>query len=499
MKTTGMGHQLDALARSQGQPYFAFLMDMGTGKTWTSLADAEWLFEQNLIDAIMVAAPKGVHVNWLKREAPTHLSVRYKGFIWRGTPTSKKAKAEWASLMANASIERELKILSMNIDAFNTDKGRKHAEEFLERYRCVFIVDEATRIKNPAAKRTEHITKLGRQAVYRRILTGSPVTKGPLDLYAPFHFLKGGLLGTRSYRAFVSEYAVLVPPNSPLMHAIMAKTKAKFTPQVVQQDEHGRPMYRNIDQLINLMAPYVHRVRKEDCLDLPPKVREAIYFDLTPAQRKAYDRLYEDNKFATDLDIVSFVAIAARTKMKQVTSGFVNIKGEMQYLCGADNPREAALNEALDTVVEGSMIIWAMYDEEIEQVKRVCEERGLTYAVYVGATKADARERAIDDFQAKKVDVFIGNPAAAGIGLTLTAAETVIYYTCSYDLELRLQSEDRAHRMGQTKTVRYIDLIAEDTIDEDVMRSLSRKDDTARKIVDSDTLLSNSASVQYQP
>lgn len=491
MKTTGLKHQMDAILRSRGQPIFGYFFEQGCGKTWAGLADAEWLFEQGLIQGLLVVAPKGVHTNWTRREIPSHMSVPTMCYTWKGKPTSKKAKVQWEAMFNYRLSNPPLRVLSMNVDAFNTPAGREHAEQFLEEFDCVMIVDESTRIKNPKAKRTDNVIKAGRKAKYRRILTGTPITKGPLDLYSQFHFLKAGLLGTKSYRSFVSEFAVLIPADSPKGRAIMERSGSRFMPQVVATDEAtGRPIYRNLDKLISMMAPHVHRVRKEDCLDLPAKVRDVVYFELLPDQRKTYDLLRQECEFATDLECHSFEAIAARTKMKQVTSGFINIKGELVFLSSDLNPRYAALNTELDRIEEDDqIIIWAIYQEEIRQIKRLLAERNMTFATYVGETSTADREAAIDDFQNGRIQVFVGNAQAAGIGLTLTAAKHAIYYSCDYDLEKRLQSEDRCHRIGTKHTVRYVDLVAEDTIDEEIMRSLSRKNEIATTIIDSETLL----------
>lgn len=490
MKTTPMTHQGSAVERSQFKPYFAYLFEQGCGKTWAAMYDAELLWEEELIDGMLVCAPKGVHTNWTRREIPTHMSIPVITFAWRGTPTSKKAKDAWKKFLSNNSSERKLRVFAINIDAFNTAPGRKAAEEFLDSFQSVAIVDEATRIKNPSAKRSQHVTEICRAAPFRRILTGTPITKGPLDLYQQCHFLKAGLLGTKSYRAFVSEYAVLVPANSPKMHAIMAASQARFVPQIVEKDDDGNPMWKNIEKLAQLLAPFSHRVRKVDCLDLPPKVRTTIYFELTSKQRKVYDRMLEENEWATQLDCNAFEAIAARQKMKQITSGFINIEGELISIEAEDNPRVHAFREALDNIEDGQQfIVWAMYKEEIRQIQAELTSRGIVFVTYDGDTKTADRELAIDNFQGGHARAFISNPQAGGIGITLTNAEQVIYFSCGYDLELRLQSEDRAHRIGQKRTVLYTDLVAEDTLDEDVMRALSRKSDIAAKIIDSDTLL----------
>lgn len=492
MKTKPMEHQKIGLIRSEGKRNFAFLMEQGTGKTWTTLADAERCFIGNKIDALAVIAPNGVHTNWVRREIPTHLEVESVSYAWRGNPTSKKAQAELGRLYLRhyAPGTAPLRVFSINIDAVMTKAGEAALTEFLTCYRTMLVVDESTRIKNPKAKRTKKVVELGKLATARRILTGTPITKAPTDLFSQFDFLKPGLLGTTSYAAFVAEHAVLLEPGSPQMQAIMRKLagKVRGVPQVVATDDNGNKLWKNLDKLSDMIVPHSYRVRKDECLDLPPKVYKVVPFQLEPKQRAVYDKLKEDYHYVHDsedmgLMDMKFEAIAARTKLKQVTSGFVNVFGEPQLIDPKENPRMAAFKEVIEDI-QGQFIVWAIYEEEINQILAALEEQGLRVVSYYGKTKKEAREKAIDDFQAGLVDVFVGHAAAAGIGLTLTKAETAVYYSCDYDNEKRMQSEDRNHRIGTVNSVLYIDLIAEDTVDEDVHRSLMVKSALADTIID---------------
>lgn len=485
MKTRPMDHQATGLIRSEGKRNFAFLMEQGTGKTWLTLADAERCFIGNKIDALAVIAPNGVHTNWVRREIPTHLEVPSVCYAWRGNPTSKTEKAKMDRLYARHYAEGEapLRVFSINIDAMNTKHGQEALREFLTCFRVMLVVDESTRIKNPSAKRTKAVVELGRLATARRILTGTPITKAPTDLYSQFDFLKPGLLGTTSYRAFVAEHATLLEPGSPQMQAIMRKIGGRGAPQIVATDENGNKMWRNLDKLSDMIAPHSYRVRKADCLNLPPKVYKPVFFELTPKLRSVYDSLKEDYHYVHNDEDMSFQAIAARTKLKQVTSGFINIHGVPQLIEPGDNPRLKAFKEVIEDI-DGQFIVWAMYEEEIKQVVAALEEAGIDATTYYGATSKDDREKAIDDFQAGRKQAFVAHAQAAGIGLTLTAASIAIYYSCSYDNELRMQSEDRNHRIGTVNSVLYIDLIAEDSIDEDVQRSLMVKSSIADTVID---------------
>jgi SNF2 family DNA or RNA helicase len=486
MKTLPMSQQKTALARLEGKRNFALLMEMGTGKSWTALADAERCYIGNKIDALLILAPKGVHTNWIRREIPEHMEIEPICYEWRGNPTSKKAKAGLDRLYTRYENHAPLRILAINIDAVITKAGMEAIEEFLKCFRVMMVIDESTRIKNPKTKRSQKILELGKLATARRILSGQPITKSPIDLFNQFEFLKSGLLGTTSYRAFVAEHAVLLDPRSPKMLAIIRKVgpKAAYA-QVVDTDDDGNKLWRNLDKLSERIAPHSFRIRKDECLDLPPKVYKTVYFDLDPKQQAVYNDLKEDYHFL-DLENMmdrSFQAIAARTKLKQVTSGFIMIQGEPQLIDPKSNPRMEAFKEIIEDV-DGQFIVWAMYKEEIRQIVAALKDAGISAVEFHGDVGTEDRVRAIDDFQAGKIQAFVGHAQAGGIGVTLTAATLAIYYSCSFDNELRRQSEDRCHRIGTTKSVLYIDLVASDTIDEDVVRSLTMKNIVADQVID---------------
>jgi len=497
MKTKAMAHQEVGLQRCDGKRNFAFLMEQGTGKTWLTLADTERCYIAKKIEALVVIAPNGVHSNWVRREIPTHLEVESLTYYWRGTPTTKKAKADIERMYRThyEAGKAPLRVFAINIEALNSANGYEALERFLLAFKCMAVVDESTRIKNPEAKRSQKVCKLGQLATARRILTGTPITKAPTDLFMQYHFLKEGLLGTKSFRAFNSQYAVLLTADSPQMIAIMRKLggKVKGIPQVVAKDEQGIPMWKNLDRLADLIAPHSYRVRKDECLDLPPKVYKVVEFELAPNQRKIYDQIKEDYSYVLDnegsLEDVSFEAIAARTKLKQVTSGFINIYGEPVMLPPEDNPRMSAFKGLVESILgidqDAQVIVWAIYEQELLDIKAHIDSLGLTSALYYGKTKpGETRETIIDEFQAGRIQFFIGHAAAAGIGITLTKAETGIYYTCGNDNEHRMQSEDRNHRIGTVNTVTYYDLIGIDTIDEDIHRSNMMKSKVADIVID---------------
>lgn len=489
MKTPGMKQQLTALDRSQGKRNFAFFMEQGTGKTWTTLADAERAFIENKIDAVLVWAPKGVHTNWVLREIPAHLEVPCVAFAWTGPVKTKKQKDGMARLYTPSDrfSRPTLRVFTINFEAMLQPAAREFVDEFISSFRVMAVVDESKKIGNPDAKRTKYIIKAGRPAEARRILSGKPLTKAPMDLFSQFDFLKEGLLGTKSYRAFVAEYAVLVDMTHPKMQGLLKKIgpKGAFA-QIVETDEEGNKKYKNLDRLVQMLQPHMYRVRKKDCLDLPPKQYVQRRFDLSDESREVYDRLESELEYVSKAEgQMSFQAIAARTKMKQVTSGFVNVYGTPEFISPDKNERLSTFMDIVDDIDDSeSIIVWAIFREEIRQIVEALNAAGYTTVEYHGGIKPDDREKAIDDFQAGKARVFVCNKAAYA-GITLTRARYSIYYSCDFDNDVRSQSEDRNHRIGSTgECITYIDIIANDTIDEDVMKNLAMKDAIADYVID---------------
>ena len=481
MKTQPMAHQTEGLRRLSAAPeFYALGCEQGTGKTWMLLADAERRFLAGEIDALLVVAPKGVHVNWVRREIPAHVSVPVRAEFWL-SGASKKHMTRLEKLMTPPE-DRALTVLTMNVDAVNTKAGLAFARRFLQRYPAMMVVDESQRIKNLDAMRTKRVLSLGAFAATRRIASGTLVPNSPLDLFGQFEFLRPGLLGTRSYRAFVAEYAELLPPSHRLVQEIMGRSRRGGVPQLVNRDRYGRPIYRNLDKLAGLIAPHTYRVLKSECLDLPEKVYQTHYFELSRPQRHLYERVKAEQRWErADGELDIFTALTAINKLRQLTSGFLILNGEATHLTD-QKPRLDALKDVVEDL-DGQFIVWASFREELAHVERALRAAGIETVSYHGGTSSKAREHAVDAFQSGEARAFVGHPAAGGTGLTLTAATTAIYYSCDFSYEQRAQSEDRCHRIGTKQPVTYIDLVARDTIDERIAAALQTKEDTAEAIL----------------
>lgn len=483
MKTQGMAHQLQAVQRMVGRRTYALFMEQGTGKTWTLLADAERLYAKGTIDGVLVIAPNGVHTNWVKREIPTHMEGAIIARHWRSGPSAKHLR--WVEEIFAPRADGEpvpLRVLAVNIDAVVTKGGYDICERFLMATRAVIIVDESSRIKNPDAARTKALMRLRHLASGARIASGTPVTNKPVDVFAQMEFLESGLLGTTSYRAFVAEYADLLPATHTMMQGMVRRNPRAAFAQVVARNSDGSPRWRNLDKLQKLLEPHSFRVLKRDCLDLPEKIYKTISFELDPKQRRAYDKMAEEQRIELeDRTELPVSELAALIKLQQITSGFVNTPMGIRYV-SEDNPRLRALMDAIEDV-EGKFIVWARFREELDAVADALMDAGVTCVQYHGGIGRDAREAAVDEFQNGEARAFVGQPQSGGIGLTLTAAETVFYFSNDFNLETRLQSEDRAHRIGTRRNVVYIDLAADDTIDEAISRNLQRKQRTAAVVL----------------
>ena len=457
-------HQLTALEKSWNKETYAYFMEMGTGKTKVLIDNMSMLYDKGKIDGALIIAPKGVVKTWYEQELPTHLPKHIENVtvLWQPNIT-KKQQEKLESLF---EIETALHILVMNVEALSTDKGVKFASKFLNSHKVLMAIDESTTIKTPTAKRTKNIIGLGKYAKYRRIMTGSPVTKNPLDLYSQCEFLDPWLLDFTSYYAFRNRYAEMKT-----MHLRGRSI------QVVSE-------FKNLGELSETVKTFSYRVLKEDCLDLPPKNWIKRHITLTPEQKKVYDQMKKAAIAVLNGKVTSTMTVLTQLmRLHQITCGhFTADDGSVQTI---NSNRIKELMNILEET-EGKAIIWANYQKDITQiVESVEKEYGPGSVVdYYGLTAQEDRQDNIRQFQSDpKCRFLVGTPSTGGYGITLTAANTVIYYSNGYDLEKRLQSEDRAHRIGQKKNVTYIDIIAEDTVDEKIVKALRDKINIASEVL----------------
>jgi SNF2 family DNA or RNA helicase len=461
-KSKPFAHQKKALEMSWDKEVFAYFMEMGTGKSKVLIDNIAMLYNAGKINGALIVAPKGVYKNWFDSEIPNHMPdyIEKKVGLWKTKPDALDLKPLF-------SVGAELHILIMNVEAFSTKKGMQFAEKFLSSHNALMGVDESTTIKNPAAKRTKNIVSLRPLTKYRRILTGSPVTKSPLDLFTQCYFLDPYLLDQSSYYVFRTRYAVCRKIN----------VSGRQVEIVVG--------YRNLAELSEKLKPFSYRVLKDDCLDLPKKTFMKRTVELTDEQKKVYKQMKQEAiAFLNGKMVTSATVITQLMRLHQITCGhFKSNDGTVQDL---KNNRIAELMDILEEV-EGKAVIWAHYRHDIEKiVEAISKKYGEnTVVTYFGDTSTDDRQKAIKKIQDKESPVrfIVGTPQTGGYGITLTGASTMIYYSNGYDLEKRMQSEARIDRIGQEKPMTYIDIMAEDTIDDKIVKSLRNKVNIATEIM----------------
>jgi len=460
MKTKPYKHQADEFGLYD-EEVRALFWEPGTGKTKVIIDTACQMYKDGSIDGLFVLAPNGVHRNWVSDELPIHcwdeIVPWTKTHIWYSNKSGSRATAHEMQMLVDW---QGLSILVMSYPAMMTERGKDAAKSFLMNRECLYVLDESTKIKSPRAKTTKRVLASGQYATYRRILTGTPVANSPMDLYTQLKFLEPHVwegYGCKTYSAFKTYFG-----NWEL--AITAGGQ-----------RYERCLgYRNLGLLSKIMVAFGSRVTKDEALDLPEKIYQKRYYVLSPQQRKHYDTL--KTEFMLELENGKFIDAAL---------AIVRLLRLQEIICGRtislkENPRLALLKEVLDED-NSKAIIWCRFTKDIDAVMDLFGEE----AVYIDGRVVDqARNEAVDAFQKEnRYRFLVANTAAISEGLTLTAATTEVYYSNSFNLVQRLQSEDRCHRIGQHHSVRIVDLIAEGTIDEKIVESLREKRKIADQIV----------------
>ena len=463
-KTKPYAHQLIALEKSWNRSTFAYFMEMGTGKTKVLIDNLAMLYDKGKVNGALIIAPKGVVGTWYNQELPAHLPDHIEKItvLWQAN-INKKQQSKLDELF---KLGHELHVLVMNVEAFSTEKGLTFAKKFLRSHNSLVAIDESTTIKNPKAKRTRNILDIANLTKYRRVMTGSPVTKNPLDLFTQCYFLDPYHLNHESYYSFRMRYAIM-------------KT-AHISGRSIQLVAG----FKNLPELSEKLKPFSYRVLKEDCLDLPKKIYMKREIQLTKEQKKLYDQMRKEALATLNgKTVTTMTALTQLMRLHQITCGhFSADDGTIQEI---KNNRLMELIDVLDET-EGKAIIWAHYQHDVENIYKILEEKYCPGSVvhYYGKPFPDQRDYAIENFKNNdKVRFFVGTPATGGYGITLVQANTVIYFSNGYDLEKRMQSEDRAHRIGQKKSVTYVDIIAEDTVDKKIVKSLRKKINIASEVM----------------
>lgn len=462
-RTAPYQHQLRDFIRSRNLTVFGIFWEQGTGKTWYGINQVAYLFLQKKIDGALIVCTNAMKDVWAE-ELQVHCpeSIDLDVFVWEAR-TRHKAEA-W--ILKQHKVVQPLRLLIMNFEAFSGEIGARIGELFVARHGSIVVLDESTKIKANASKRSKNLTKIGKGAYYRRIMTGQPVPKDPLDIYAQARFLDPNLLAYSNWWSFRNRYAIIGGFNNR---------------QVVG--------YAHLDELKAKVDKFTSRVLKVDCLDLPEKIYEKLMVELNPEQQRLYTEMRNDMQAELGGKTISVtLAIQRIQALSRITGGFFPFVGEdddglpirlLEKIPGPNPKVEALVDLIEDGEPDDKYIIWCKFTAEIELLGEVLAQKfGEDQVVlFYGKTTKIQRKEARLAFQndPTRARFFVGQPQAGGMGLTLTRSHQVVYYSNDYNLEARLQSEDRAHRIGQTKNVVYTDLVAQGTIDARLLAALRSK------------------------
>ena len=500
-KTKPYAHQVAAFNRHKDSEYFALFMDMGTGKTKIGIDIASYKFLSGEIDAVLVIAPNHVHTQWINEQFPQHCGVSYTPFVWEQKNfTSMKYKLQLGAFIEDKM--DSMKVFACNVEAFQASTFLTFSNMFLRMNKTMVILDESTRIKNPDAKRTRKILPMHR-AKSRCILTGTPTAKSPLDIFAPFNFLKDDYF-QMPWHTFKARYQVLIKDRAShhrrgindydfnRVKSAIANWKgrgdmfdcysdvadqlgmsARDVRFLAQQEKASS--FRDEDQLRDIIAPDTFSIKKEDCLDLPAKVYEKIFVDMTKDQKQAYDQLVmwyhaelDVDGVTASLDVKGILALLVR--FTQICGGFFPQKthddDRTTIIPFKKNPKlQALLDDVEENCNDKQFIVWATYQCEIQAVTKALQAAGYTVDTYYGLDGDDKREQTIKDFAAGKIQVMVANTTVGGWGLNLQFCSYQYFYSNNFRTEARLQAEDRTHRMGQKNTCVYKDILVNKSVD----------------------------------
>lgn len=471
-------HQTEILALSKDLSAFAIFWDQGTGKTRLALDTMCHLARRGEIDAMFIIAPNGVHQMWIEDEVPAWVPASDK--LFTHYYTSGKAQTKRHQQCMAIALKATFPIVAMSYEAVMTKRGRAWARRFLKKRRVFLVCDESSAIKTPRAKRSIAIVAAGRQAQYKRILTGTPADSGPFDLYTQVRFLdndfwkRHGIQTVAEFRTYFGRFET---------HTAERTNKRTGKQETYEYDTLLH--YRNLEELNGWLQEISSRVEKDVVLDLPPKVFSKIYYELTPVQKRVYREIRDEAMtFLESGELVTVPLILVRLlRMQQVICGYIPPEtGEpVQEVDPGKNPRMDALKVAL-AETHSSCIIWARFNQDIDNIMQLL---GTEAAQCDGRVKAGTRQLAIKAFQAGDLRYIVSKPQTKGMsrGQTLTRADTVIFYSNTFSLEDRRQAEDRAHRAGLKHAVKYMDIVAPGTVDTRIVGSLRGKKDIAAIIM----------------
>lgn len=454
-RTEPWSHQTEALNKLYGLKTFALWADMRTGKTKIIIDMMAAYHMEGRVDSVVILCPNSVKLNWKDEIEQVHCPIPADVHVLQAGKTR-----EFDRWMQGAG---GFRWLIVSVEGFGVSSSSQLVERFLlSSTRAAMIVDESHKIKNPKAKRSEEAVRLARMAEIRGVLTGTPLAKGPMDMYMQFEFLDTNIIGLGDFYSFRNRYAV------------MGGYEDK---QIIG--------YQNLDELMEIVAPFVYQVKADDAgVKLPEKTYHVRRVTMNAEQRRIYESIRKNKTADTGRGSITVQnALEKAARLQQVCGGIVAhenpdaVKPSEKYVFHAIKGINPKVGEILDIAeeIDGQMIIWCIYDLEIAMVCAALRQKygdDQVVEVHGRVTVEDRRHNVNELFNTGRARFLVGNPAVGGTGLTMPAAAAVVYYSNSFNFIDRMQSEERPrHESRHQIPVAIIDIICEDTVDELVLES----------------------------
>lgn len=467
-------HQRRALLLSWNKKYFALLMEQRTGKTKVVIDNSAYLFQLSHIHTLIIISINGVHRNWVDNEIPLDMpdSTPYESFFTRDSFTRRQEYQYDKTLRADG----KLSVFAFHIEAFSTASAVRALFERALGDGCgvMLAIDEATRIKNYSAARTEYMIKEGHRAEYRRILTGTQAPEGrPDELFAQYKFLNESILGYDTITSYRSHFCCM--PEIQIADGSGGKKDRRI---IV-------PGCRNADELKALIDPYSYRVRRNDCMDLPPKVYKRHPVSMTREQKRIYNEL--NSEYITEFrgkTLTAALAITRALRLQQILCGWWPMEEEdlidgetwknIREINTGDNPRMKAIDDILEDNEDRKIIIWARFRPDLQVLSNKLGKRAVSYH---GGIKSDKRAANYKAFREDPdIQFFLANQSCAGYGLTLPMATLHAFHSNDFSLQNRTQAEDRSEGdESRRESTLIIDLETPGTIDTKIIRQFKQK------------------------
>lgn len=437
---------------------FGELFEMGCGKTLTTIAVAGALYNLGKIDRVLVVAPTSVCSVW------PHDLNQFAAFPWEARVLlgDKKKRLKALNELENWPF-KALRIAVINYESTH----REGIYEALAAYKPDLIVcDESQRIKNPSAAQSKALHKLGDAAPFRMILSGTPVQNNAVDLYSQYRFLDPAVYGANFY-AFKNRYCIMGGYGQ---HQIVG--------------------YRNMDELVEKEHSVAYRVTKEECLDLPQQTFINRYVQFTDAEQAIYEQLRKSSflELETGENVTATTILTMYLRLMQLTGGFLTADESTRPKQVNTAKLDALADIVDDYVVDAGkkLVIFARFRAEIAAIENLLRLRKIQYGSIYGDVPMEERGKIVEDFQTNPdTNVFVAQIQTAGLGITLHAASTAVFYSYDYNYANYAQALARIHRIGQRFPVTYIHLVVDGSIDEKILAALENKEDMAKTVVDS--------------